>query len=149
MEKPKLLAKMHDIKKPDVHALIEAKKEDANKLLDDGNKLDVFLQKCDSFFKDNEDKVGAVVYIPLYLDIIRCVINKTYDKITKKTLVLLTIALIYLVTPNEKYHKNIPILCKINHDLVVDFCTRACKHELEQFSNRKKLQQAFNAEVIS
>ncbi len=129
-EERKILEELDDKK-----ALQELEKgyPKAEKLLEDKEKAEEFLQRLEMKLK-KIPKVGeTLAIVPIMISLVRSYLNKEYTKIPLGTIIAITSALAYVLTPVDLITDAIPIIGYIDDALIIEACLKLVKSDVDEY----------------
>ena len=139
----------------DINKYMSAHKKEINNLYSDKKKMTGFIGKVtNKFNKIRTIKQLAVLVfeVKTIISILKYWINGNYRDISKKTIFVLTGALIYFLSPFDFVFDGIPLLGYIDDMVVISYIFKQVFYEIEKYKNWKS--ETFyengilNAEVV-
>jgi len=120
-------------------ALAELEKgyNDAEILLKDANKLEIFLQDLEEKLKLIPAVGNALSKIPVFIDLLRRYKRGEYPHLPVGSAIAILSALIYVVSPLDAISDVIPAVGYLDDAAVVAACSRLVKSDIDQFENWK------------
>ena len=110
----------------------------AKKLLEDTDKIEVFLQKIEKKLKVIP-KVGETFAIdPTMISLIRNYVKKEYTEIPLGTIIAILSALIYIISPIDFVPDAIPGAGYIDDALVIGACLKLVSSEVDDYEKWRK-----------
>ena len=120
-------------KKDAEQALINGYAE-AEETLNDTDKLEAFLQKLEQKLKTVPMVGETMSHVPAMVSLLRSYAKKEYTNIPMKSIVAITSALIYLVSPVDLIPDNIPVIGYIDDAAVIKFCWSLVESDVEEYN---------------
>ena len=110
------------LKEKDAQLALESGYAEATATLEDADKLEEFLQKLEQKLKVIPLVGDKLSNVPAMASLLRSYAKKEYTNIPVKSIVAITSALIYLVSPIDLIPDHIPVIGYIDDATVIDIC---------------------------
>lgn len=107
--------------------------EPAEKLLNDPDKIERFLQRLEKKLKVIPLAGDRLAKIPIMVSLIRSFVKKEYTDIPIGSIIAVTSALIYFVSPIDILPDSIPFLGYIDDAAVVGVCWKLVESDVEEY----------------
>ena len=124
---------MKEISAEDAKKRLESGYEQAEKLLNDRDKLDEFLQKLEKKLKIIPIAGNALSSLPIMISLIKSYIQKEYTEIPLGTIVAIISASIYFLSPIDLILDTIPGVGYIDDAAVVAACLALVESDIEEY----------------
>lgn len=116
-----------------LHQAFEDKSSEAQHLLEDTDKLDVFLNKVECKFREIKGIGKELAKIPLLVQLVRSYIKKEYTDIPLASIVAITAALIYFLSPIDLIPDIIPGIGKVDDAAVLAIAIKVIETDIESY----------------
>ncbi|MET0016214.1 DUF1232 domain-containing protein [Oscillibacter sp.] len=107
--------------------------EPAKKLLNDPDKFEKFLQRLEMKLKVIPLAGDRLANIPIMVSLIRSFVKKEYTDIPIGSVIAVTSALIYFVSPIDILPDSIPFLGYIDDAAVIAVCWKLVESDVEEY----------------
>jgi len=107
--------------------------EPAEKLLSEHDKIEKFLQRLEKKLKVIPLAGDRLAKIPIMVSLIRSFVKKEYTDIPIGSIIAVTSALIYFVSPIDILPDSIPFLGYIDDAAVVAVCWELVESDIEEY----------------
>jgi len=111
----------------------DKEKENAEKILNDSDKLEELLIKLETKLKDMPNIGNVLSNIPLMILLIRSYIKKEYTEIPVRSIVSIIAALLYVANPLDIIPDIIPVAGKLDDIAIVAFVLKSVGKDLEDY----------------
>lgn len=110
----------------------------AKKLLEDTDKIEVFLQKLEKKLKVIPKVGETFAIVPTMISLIRNYVKKEYTEIPLGTIIAILSALIYIITPIDFIPDVIPGAGYIDDALVIGACLKLVSSDVDDYEKWRK-----------
>ena len=118
--------------------LLNEKTEEAKALLKDRSKLDEFLESLERKLT-SIPKIGPwLANVPVFAEMVKYWVSKTYTAIPAGTIVAALGALIYFVLPIDLFPDGVPLVGYVDDAAVLLACSKLIESDLTDFKNWRK-----------
>ena len=124
----------HDFNELLAQKELEKGYEQAEKLLEDRDKLEEFLQRLEKKLREIPHIGEGLSSIPVMASLINSYVKKEYTDIPAATIVAVIGALVYFVSPVDLIPDMIPGIGLLDDAAVVAACLRLVKGDLDAYS---------------
>ena len=105
----------------------------AEKLLEDNEKTEIFLQKLEKKLKTIPKLGDALAMVPILISLVRSYIKKEYTEIPLGSIIAVLSALIYILAPVDAIPDAIPAAGLIDDALVITTCYKLVKSDVDEY----------------
>jgi len=105
----------------------------AEKLLEDNEKTELFLQKLEKKLKTIPKLGDALAMVPILISLVRSYIKKEYTEIPLGSIIAVLSALIYILAPVDAIPDAIPAAGLIDDALVITTCYKLVKSDVDEY----------------
>lgn len=117
----------------DIEQIIEDNHGKAEKLLNDEDKMERFLQKLEKKFKAVPIAGSSLAYIPIMISMVRAYIKKEYTEPPIASVVSIVATLIYFVNPFDLIPDGLLNVGLLDDALVVTACLTLVRTDIEDY----------------
>lgn len=117
---------------------LESNYGEAEKLLNDEDKLERFLQRLEKKLKSIKIVGNKLADIPIMVSLVRSYVKKDYQDIPIGTIIAIISALIYFVSPIDIVPDSIPVLGYFDDAAVVAACWDLVESDVEEYVKWRK-----------
>lgn len=110
----------------------------AKKLLEDTDKIEVFLQKIEKKLKVIPKVGETFAIVPTMISLIRNYVKKEYTEIPLGTIIAILSALIYIISPIDFVPDAIPGAGYIDDALVIGACLKLVSSDVDDYEKWRK-----------
>ena len=110
----------------------------ARKLLEDTDKIEVFLQKLEKKLKVIPKVGETFAIVPTMISLIRNYVKKEYTEIPMGTIIAILSALIYIVSPIDFIPDAIPGAGYIDDALVIGACLKLVSSDVDDYEKWRR-----------
>ena len=110
----------------------------AKKLLEDTDKIEVFLQKIEKKLKVIPKVGETFAIVPTMISLIRNYVKKEYTEIPLGTIIAILSALIYIISPIDFVPDAIPGAGYIDDALVIGACLKLVGSDVDDYEKWRK-----------
>lgn len=110
----------------------------ARKLLEDTDKIEVFLQKLEKKLKVIPKVGETFAIVPTMISLIRNYVKKEYTEIPIGTIIAILSALIYIVSPIDFIPDAIPGAGYIDDALVIGACLKLVSSDVDDYEKWRR-----------
>jgi len=119
--------------------------EPAEKLLNDQDKIERFLQRLEKKLKVIPVAGDRLANIPIMASLLRSFVKKDYTDVPIGTIIAVTSALIYFVSPVDFIPDSIPVLGYFDDAAVIAFCWKFVESDVKEYAKwREDSGKVFN-----
>ena len=108
-------------------------------VLQDENKLEIFLQKIENKLTIVPIVGNALSYIPVMISMIRSYVRKEYTEIPIGSIISMISALIYFVSPVDIIPDFLPVVGYLDDAAVVAACIKLVKSDIDDYKQWRKI----------
>ena len=94
----------------DVEKAYESGKKEAERILNDPDKMELFLQRLEQKLDDIPVVGERLSMVPVMISMIKSYVKKEYTDVPTQTIVAMIAALLYLISPKDPIKDSIPVL---------------------------------------
>lgn len=110
----------------------------AEELLEDGDKLERFLQRLEKKLKTIPVAGDKLAVLPIMASLVRNYSKKEYTDIPIGSIIAIISALIYFVSPVDIVPDSIPVIGYFDDAAVVAACWKLVDSDIEEYENWRK-----------
>ena len=125
--------KKENITKKQAKEELEKGYSKAEKMLDDKEKTEIFLQKLEKKLKTIPKLGKALSMVPIFISLVRSYIKKEYTEVPLGTIIAVLSALIYVLAPVDAIPDVIPAAGLIDDALVITTCLKLVKSDIDEY----------------
>ena len=131
MEDNKELIEKFDEK--EVSEIFDNSSSEAEKLLNDADKMEKFLQKLEKKLQTVPIAGNSLAYVPLMISLVRSYVKKEYTEPPVTSMISIVIALIYVLSPIDLIPDTIPGAGLLEDGVIVAGCLGLVRTDLEDY----------------
>ena len=117
----------------DAEEYFEEKNEEAEELLKDPDKMEVFLQKLENKLKTIPIAGNSLAYVPMMISMVRMYMKKEYTDIPVASIISIVVALICVFNPFDLIPDALPGVGYIDDAIIVSACIGLIRTDLEDY----------------
>lgn len=107
--------------------------EQAKKTLNDSDKFERFLQRLEKKLKVIPVAGDRLANVPIMVSLVRSFVKKEYTDIPIGTIIAITSALLYFVSPLDVVPDSIPVLGYIDDAAVIAVCWKLVESDVKEY----------------
>ena len=115
-------------------AELEKGYEAAEKILNDHDKVERFLQRLEKKLKVIPKAGDKLAKVPIMASLIRSFVKKEYTDIPIGSIIAITSALIYFVSPIDILPDALPIVGLIDDAIVIAVCLKLVESDIDEYA---------------
>lgn len=119
-------------------AELEKGYEAAEKILNDHDKVERFLQRLEIKLKVIPKAGDKLSKVPIMVSLIRSFVKKEYTDIPIGSIIAITSALIYFVSPIDILPDALPIVGLIDDAIVIAVCLKLVESDIDEYAGWRK-----------
>ena len=132
---------MSDIKiNKDVEEAFESGKAEAERLINDPDKMEIFLQRLEQKLDDIPVVGEQLSMVPVMISMIKSYVKKEYTDVPVQTIVAMVAALLYLISPKDLIKDSIPVLGLLDDIAVIALSWRYTVGEADKYQQWRREQ---------
>jgi len=112
--------------------------EEAGELLKDQDKIERFLQRLERKLNSIPLVGDKLSYAPVMASLLRCYVKKEYTDIPLGSIIAITSALLYFVSPIDIIPDSVPVIGYLDDAAVLVACWRLVGSDVEEYINWRK-----------
>lgn len=116
----------------------EKSRKEAEKILEDEDKMERFLQRLERKLKTVPIAGNALAYVPLMMSLVKSYVKKEYKELPVGTMISIVIALIYFLSPVDLILDTIPVVGFLDDGAVIIACLAFVRTDLEDYRKWRK-----------
>lgn len=117
----------------DVEEAYESGKKEAEKILKDPDKMELFLQRLEQKLDDIPVVGEHLSMVPVMVSMIKSYVAKEYTDVPTQTIVAMIAALLYLISPKDIISDKIPVLGLLDDIAVLALAWRYTVGEADKY----------------
>ena len=117
----------------DIENAYESGKKEAERLLKDPDKMEIFLQRLEQKLDDIPVVGDQLSMVPVMVSMIKSYISKEYTDVPTQTIVAMVAALLYLISPRDLIKDSIPVLGLLDDIAVIALAWKFTVGEADKY----------------
>ena len=117
----------------DVEKAYESGKKEAERILNDPDKMELFLQRLEQKLDDIPVVGERLSMVPVMISMIKSYVKKEYTDVPTQTIVAMIAALLYLISPKDLIKDSIPVLGLLDDIAVLALAWRYTVGEADKY----------------
>lgn len=117
----------------DVEQAYESGKKEAERILNDPDKMEVFLQRLEQKLDDIPVVGEQLSMVPVMISMIKSYVKKEYTDVPTQTIVAMIAALLCLISPRDLIKDSIPVLGLLDDIAVIALAWRYTVGEADKY----------------
>ena len=122
----------------DIEEAYEQGKETAEKLINDPDKMEIFLQRAEQVIQNIPFIGDKLSMLPVMISFLKSYIKNEYREAPVTVPVSIVAALLYLISPKDIVPDKIPVLGLVDDIAVIYFAWKYVKDDLELYQDWRK-----------
>lgn len=131
-----------DMLKQKAEEVLSQGKGKAAEILEDGGKMDEFLDKLEAKLKEVPQAGVYLAEVPLMVSLIKDFAQKDYKNAPLGSILAIIAAFLYLISPKDLIPDTVPVLGLVDDAAVITACIALTKSDLEDYSKWKEAKKA-------
>ena len=133
----------------DIEDAYEQGKKTAEKLLEDPDKMEIFLQRAEQVIQNIPFIGEKLSMLPVMISFIKSYVKNDYREAPITTPISIVAALLYLISPKDIISDKIPVLGLADDIAVIYFVWKYVKRDIELYQDWRKEQglEVFDVEA--
>ena len=127
-----------DVLNQDIEDAYEQGKQTAEKLLNDPDKMEIFLQRAEQVMQNIPFIGDKLSMLPVMISFVKSYVKNEYREAPVTVPVSIVAALLYLISPKDIVPDKIPVLGLADDIAVIYFAWKYVKNDIELYQDWRK-----------
>ena len=127
-----------DVLNQDIEEAYEQGKQTAEKLMNDPDKMEIFLQRAEQVMQNIPFIGDKLSMLPVMISFVKSYVKNEYREAPVTVPVSIVAALLYLISPKDIVPDKIPVLGLADDIAVIYFAWKYVKNDIELYQDWRK-----------
>lgn len=127
-----------DVLNKDIEEAYEQGKQTAEKLMNDPDKMEIFLQRAEQVMQNIPFIGDKLSMLPVMISFVKSYVKNEYREAPVTVPVSIVAALLYLISPKDIVPDKIPVLGLADDIAVIYFAWKYVKNDIELYQDWRK-----------
>ena len=123
---------------PDIEEAYESGKREAERILNDPDKMELFLQRLEQKMDDIPMVGDKLSMVPVMISFIKSYVKNDYREAPVTVPISIVAALLYLISPKDLIKDTIPVIGLLDDVAVIYLAWRYVKGDIEKYQQWRK-----------